>query len=138
MRQRSHSLPGHRASQRPKARGRNRSGSTLNKQGKYVATNLNGISAVDATHLDLTFSQPVIGHAGVVPAATDFVLTAGGGTTRHMTAIVNTSPTVKRITIDGALTANKTYAGAVATSPGALVLPTGTWGDRTANIVTPP
>lgn len=137
MRQRSHSRPGHRTGQRPKARGRNRSQNTLSKQGKIVAIGIASIAWVDTTHIDVTFSGPVIGHAGVVPAVTDLVCVAGGGTTRHATAMVNTSDTVKRCTLDGALTAAKTYTATLAANAGSLVPTTGQWADRTAAFNTP-
>lgn len=137
MRNRSHSKPGHRASQRPKPRGRNRAGNTLLKQGKLIAIGISLIEWVDTTHIDVTFSGPVIGDATGTPAVTDLVCVAGGGTTRHATVIVNTSDTLKRCTLDGALTAAKTYTATLAANAGSLVPSNGVWGTRVKTFDSP-
>lgn len=104
-----------------------------------LAATYTAAAAVDGntSAIDLSFSAPVTPSSANPLNVLAIALTAAGGTSRHGVSIARTSGNTFRVTLDGALTASKTYAVAVVTGYASFVDTKGIEVTGTKNAATP-
>lgn len=129
---------GHKPTLRPSKKSRNRFSPTADNAGRVPATNLILIAPVGGSSLmlDVTMDRPVIAGTPSPVDTAAFVLAASGGTSRHAISAINHAPNIARVTLDGALTASKSYVGTLALTQGIIVPTAGQIGTHTGAINT--
>jgi hypothetical protein len=138
MSNRSSSRRGRRPARSARRHGNNKTGNTLAKQGKIVATNLLRAEEVAsaASVVKLTFDQPIFAGDPSLVSSTDVTMSGTSATTRNGISTTPVDFVSVRVNLSGNLTQSKTYTLTIAAAQGLVVPANGVWGNRTATLAT--